>query len=73
MVKAAGTGFVISSDGQIATNAHVVADATTIRSKFSDGALPAATVLGVDRTDDLAVIKVAKAGLTALPLGDSST
>ena len=33
---AAGTGFVISSDGQIATNAHVVADATKIEVKFSD-------------------------------------
>ena len=58
---AAGTGFVISSDGQIATNAHV-----------SDGSTAAGTVLGVDRTDDLAVIKVDKVGLTALPLGKSA-
>jgi S1-C subfamily serine protease len=69
---AAGTGFVISSDGQIATNAHVVADATNIEVKFADGSTAAANVLGVDRTDDLAVIKVDKAGLTALPLGKSS-
>ena len=69
---AAGTGFVISSDGQIATNAHVVADATKIQVKFSDGSTAAGTVLGVDRTDDLAVIKVDKAGLTALPLGKSA-
>ena len=68
---AAGTGFVISSDGQIATNAHVVADATNIEVKFSDGSTAAAKVLGVDRTDDLAVVKVDKAGLTALPLGKS--
>ena len=70
--QAAGTGFVISSDGQIATNAHVVADATKIEVKFADGSTAAANVLGVDRTDDLAVIKVDKAGLTALPLGRSS-
>jgi S1-C subfamily serine protease len=70
--QAAGTGFVISSDGQIATNAHVVADATKIDVAFSDGSTASARVLGVDRTDDLAVIKVDKAGLTALPLGTSA-
>jgi putative serine protease PepD len=70
--QAAGTGFVISSDGQIATNAHVVADATKIDVKFADGSTASAKVLGVDRTDDLAVVKVDKAGLTALPLGTSA-
>ncbi|MEP7045834.1 MAG: trypsin-like peptidase domain-containing protein [Ilumatobacteraceae bacterium] len=70
--QAAGTGFVISSDGQIATNAHVVADATKIEVEFSDGSTAAAKVLGVDRTDDLAVIKVDKTGLKALPLGKSA-
>jgi putative serine protease PepD len=70
--QGAGTGFVISSDGQIATNAHVVADATKIEVKFADGSTAAATVLGVDRTDDLAVVKVNKAGLSALTLGKSS-
>lgn len=70
--QGAGTGFIISSDGEIATNAHVVADATKISVVFSDGSSAPATVLGVDRTDDLAVIKVDKTGLTALPLGNSS-
>ncbi|HEY4609487.1 MAG TPA: trypsin-like peptidase domain-containing protein [Ilumatobacteraceae bacterium] len=70
--QGAGTGFVISSDGEIATNAHVVADATKIDVAFSDGTSASAKVLGVDRTDDLAVIKVDKTGLTALPLGKSS-
>ena len=63
---------MISSDGEIATNAHVVADATKIDVKFADGSTAAAKVLGVDRTDDLAVVKVDKAGLTALPLGKSA-
>jgi serine protease Do len=70
--QAAGTGFIITTDGQIATNAHVVADATSIEVAFSDGSTASAKVLGVDRTDDLAVIKVDKTGLTALPLGQSS-
>jgi S1-C subfamily serine protease len=70
--KGAGTGFVISSDGEIATNAHVVADATKITVEFADGSTAPAKVLGVDRTDDLAVVKVDKAGLTALPLGTSA-
>jgi serine protease Do len=69
---AAGTGFIISDDGQIATNAHVVADASDIIVNFADGTSAPAKVLGVDRTDDLAVIKVDKSGLTALLLGDSS-
>jgi len=70
--QAAGTGFIISSDGEIATNAHVVADATKISVVFSDGTSATASTLGVDRTDDLAVIKVDKTGLTALSLGNSS-
>jgi S1-C subfamily serine protease len=70
--QAAGTGFVLSTDGEIATNAHVVADATKIEVAFSDGTTAPATVLGVDRTDDLAVVKVDKTGLTALPLGNSA-
>jgi serine protease Do len=69
---AAGSGFVISNDGQIATNAHVVADASSINVSFADGTSATGTVLGVDRTDDLAVIKVDKAGLQPLALGNSS-
>ncbi|MGZ4764539.1 MAG: S1C family serine protease [Ilumatobacteraceae bacterium] len=70
--QGAGTGFVISSDGEIATNAHVVADASKIDVKFADGSTASAKVLGVDRTDDLAVIKVDKVGLRSLSLGKSS-
>jgi putative serine protease PepD len=70
--QGAGTGFVISNDGQIATNAHVVADASDIKVHFADGSDAAATVLGVDRTDDLAVVKVDKVGLTPLTLGRSA-
>ncbi|MEZ5408633.1 MAG: trypsin-like peptidase domain-containing protein [Acidimicrobiales bacterium] len=70
--QGAGTGFVVSADGRIATNAHVVADARTIQVAFHDGTTAPATVVGVDRTDDLAVIKVDRTGLTPLTLGTSA-
>ena len=68
----AGTGFIISSDGEIATNAHVVADAEEISVTFSDGSEKPAEIVGVDRTDDLAVIRVEATDLQALPLGASA-
>ncbi|CAN5505344.1 N/A [soil metagenome] len=71
--SAAGTGFVISKDGEIVTNAHVVADATAIDVKFSDGNSVSAKILGIDKTDDLAVIKVDRSDLIALPLGSSGS
>jgi serine protease Do len=70
--QGAGTGFVISDDGQIATNAHVVADASEIKVHFADGTAAVGKVRGVDRTDDLAVVKVDKTGLKALALGRSA-
>ncbi len=70
--KATGSGFVTSSDGRIVTNAHVVADATNIKVTFADKSTAVATVVGVDRTDDLAVIHVDRNGLQALELGSSA-
>ncbi len=70
--QGAGTGFVVSADGRIATNAHVVADARTIQVAFHDGTTAPATVVGVDRTDDLAVVKVDRTGLSPLTLGTSA-
>ena len=68
---AAGTGFVISSDGVIVTNNHVVEGASKIQAQFSDGRSLTAKVLGRDPSSDLAVIKVDGANLKAIELGDS--
>jgi S1-C subfamily serine protease len=69
----AGTGFVISEDGVIVTNNHVVEGASTIEARFSDGTSLAARVLGNDVGSDLAVLHVDAAGLPTIALGDSAT
>jgi putative serine protease PepD len=69
--QAAGTGFVLSTDGYIVTNDHVVDGATDITVHFSDGKDVAASVVAADTNGDLAVLKAERTGLTALPLGNS--
>jgi S1-C subfamily serine protease len=71
--QVAGSGFVFDANGLIATNAHVVDGATSIKVNFSDGTSKTGTLVGIDHTDDLAVVKVDATGLHALALGDSST
>ncbi|MEL7610081.1 MAG: trypsin-like peptidase domain-containing protein [Bacillota bacterium] len=66
-----GSGFVISSEGYIITNAHVVEGATSIGVVLHDGTEVKARILGVDATADLAALKIDKTGLTALKAGDS--
>lgn len=68
-----GTGFVVSEDGMVLTNNHVVSDADAEYTVlFNDGSKASAKVIGRDPVFDLAVIKVAKTGLSPLALGDSS-
>ncbi|WP_051223718.1 S1C family serine protease [Conexibacter woesei] len=72
---AEGSGFVIDRRGDIVTNEHVVDGARTIRVTFSDGTKASATVVGSDKTTDIAVVRVTgiKASmLTPLTFGDSS-
>jgi len=69
-----GTGFVISADGLIATNHHVIGDARPITVQLADGSKHEATVVfASDRKFDLAIVKIdAKRKLRPLPLGDSN-
>ncbi len=72
--KAEGSGVVISKDGVILTNAHVVSGASSVKVVFSDGhASLQGTVLGVDTSHDLAVIKVNATDLTPITIGRSSS
>jgi serine protease Do len=69
-----GSGFVISSDGYILTNNHVIDDATQIRIKLSDGKEYDAKVVGRDPKTDLALLKAEGASnLHPLQLGDSDS
>ncbi len=66
--KAAGTGMILSGDGEILTNNHVVEGATTIKvTVVSTGRVYAATVVGTDKVDDVAVIQLTRAsGLSTI-------
>jgi putative serine protease PepD len=70
--QAAGTGFVLSADGFIVTNDHVVDGATDITVDFADGSSVSAEVVAADPNADLAVLKVDRTDLTPLPLGSSA-
>ena len=67
-----GTGFVISTDGTILTNNHVVEGADQVVVQLSNSHPYPAKVLGRDSATDIAIVKIeSKEALTALPLGDS--
>jgi len=67
-----GSGFVLSSDGYILTNHHVIKDADEIIVRFSDRNELVAKVLGSDERSDVALLKVEATGLKAVKLGDST-
>ncbi|MGW3010904.1 S1C family serine protease [Streptomyces sp. NPDC001219] len=70
--ESTGSGVVVTSDGEIVTNNHVVSGADTVTVTFSDGSRKTAEVVGTDPDKDLALVKVRGAkGLTAASLGDS--
>ncbi|HEX6354017.1 S1C family serine protease [Actinophytocola sp.] len=67
-----GSGVIVSSDGKILTNNHVVADAETVTVTLSDGRTVDATVLGTDPSTDLALIQAqGVSGLTAAKFANS--
>jgi S1-C subfamily serine protease len=68
-----GSGVIVSPDGLIITNGHVVGDATDVTVILDDGSVLDGTVTGVDTLTDFAFVKVDAQDLPAIPLGDSST
>jgi serine protease Do len=66
-----GSGFIISPDGMILTNAHVVRDAKDVTVKLTDHREFLAKVLGVDPKTDVAVLKIDAKGLPTVPLGST--
>ena len=68
-----GSGFIIDSDGRVATNQHVVSGNQSVTVRMHDGTEYPASVLGVDAVADLAIVDIApEITLTPVPLGDSS-
>lgn len=67
-----GSGFIVSTDGIILTNAHVVADATQVTVKLMDKREFTAKVIGIDRPTDIAVLRIDARDLPTVPLGDPS-
>ncbi len=74
---ASGSGFVLTADGYIATNYHVIEEAArssaAIEVSFADGSRYTATLVGGDEEADVAVIKIDAQGLTPVTLGDSGS
>ncbi len=68
----AGTGFIISPDGQVVTNAHVVEGAVVIKVMLFDGTVKSAELVQKDPTRDLAVLKINGDNLPAARLGNSA-
>src|SRR5215207_5499691 len=71
--EASGTGFIVSKDGYILTNNHVVADADKVTVTLLDKRSFDAKVIGRDPTTDVAVIKVSGTDLPVVTLGDDNT
>lgn len=70
--QGSGSGIIITEDGYIVTNQHVIADATEITVILNTGEEYKATLIGADAKTDLAVLKIDAKNLTAATLGDSS-
>ncbi|MGD9603662.1 MAG: trypsin-like peptidase domain-containing protein, partial [Gammaproteobacteria bacterium] len=71
-VEGAGSGFIISADGHVLTNAHVVDGADEITVRLADKREYQAKVLGIDATTDVAVLKLPARGLPTLRVGDTN-
>lgn len=70
--KASGTGIIMSEDGYVITNHHVIESAQAVSVLTADSREYTASVIGSDETSDLAVLKIEAEGLQAAEFGDSS-
>ena len=70
---AAGSGFILTADGYILTNYHVVESSDSIKVTTYDGTSYDAQLIGYDESNDIAVLKIDAADLTPVVLGDSDT
>ncbi len=67
-----GSGVIVSNDGYILTNNHVIDNATKIEVELSDRRVVLGKLIGADPASDLAVVKIEEKGLQVLPIGDSN-
>ncbi len=72
-MRGVGSGFIVSPDGVILTNAHVVANADEVMVKLTDRREFKAKVLGSDKTTDIAVLKIDASNLPSVKIGDPAT
>jgi S1-C subfamily serine protease len=71
LAPASGSGFIISTDGFVVTNNHVIENARDIRVSLADGRTVPAELKGADPSTDIAVLKIDVSGLKALSFADS--
>ena len=71
--RGTGSGFIVSSDGLILTNAHVVDGADELRIRLTDNREFAGKVLGLDKKTDIAVVKIEAKDLPVLKIGSSES
>lgn len=69
--QSTGSGFIITDDGYIVTNNHVISDGDIIMVTLDDGKTHEAKIVGADSFNDIAVIKIGTSGLDPVVLGDS--
>ena len=69
--SASGSGFILTSDGYVVTNNHVVDGATSVTVKLYNGEEYDATIVGTDEMNDVALLKIDATGLQAVTVGDS--
>ncbi len=72
MQRGLGSGVIVTADGYILTNHHVIEDAAKIQVELSDRRVMEAKLIGSDQPSDLAVIKIDGSSLPVVPIGDSN-